>query len=376
MTRVVLTDARDGIASGFLEIRDEVYTSSAQEIPEDKTAVSSAFSSDNPWLASGEAATIWTAGKARVAVFAPNSFAIEGKRACFFGYFESTERSDDPEGTRAVLSRAEAWARDKGAEWIFGPINFSTYGNYRIRLSAEPDAITFPGEPYNPDYYQDLLEVCGYQLHHNYLTQISTTGQLTPARSARKASSAAIKSGGFTIKPLTHEKWLRSHGRFQALIDRIYERNFAYTPLSKSMFRQMCGRSYIQKADPTVSVMCLAPDGEIVGFFLVYPHYGPLVIRGAGENRVPVDSLKFETHWPQLKALGHRVAVAKSVGVDPAYRDKGVMGAMALALIDQGEGRYERWFGALIRADNPSRRFGDTIETQIRTYGLYSKQLF
>ena len=238
MTRVVLTDARDGIASGFLEIRDEVYTSSAQEIPEDKTAVSSAFSSDNPWLASGEAATIWTAGKARVAVFAPNSFAIEGKRACFFGYFESTERSDDPEGTRAVLSRAEAWARDKGAEWIFGPINFSTYGNYRIRLSAEPDAITFPGEPYNPDYYQDLLEVCGYQLHHNYLTQISTTGQLTPARSARKASSAAIKSGGFTIKPLTHEKWLRSHGRFQALIDRIYERNFAYTPLSKSMFRQ------------------------------------------------------------------------------------------------------------------------------------------
>ena len=39
---------------------------------------------------------------------------------------------------------------------------------------------------------------------------------------------------------------------------------------------------------------------------------------------------------------------------------------------DRGAERYERWFGALIRDDNPSRRFADGAHPNQRTYALYS----
>ena len=375
MSNVQIAEACEGIPNGFFEARDRIYANNPMEIPEDRAAVSAQFSASNPWLAYNEAASMCVEGKARTAVFAPDSLHIEGKRACFFGYFESLDPPEDAEATQTMLAQAESWARKRGAESLFGPINFSTYNNYRIRLNAEPGAITFPGEPYNPDYYRELLEACGYRLHHGYRTQIAPIDHLTQARSAREACRAAIETEGFTIQPLSHDKWLSSIDEFQLLIETTFRQNFAYTPLSKTLFRQACGRSFIQKADPDVSVVCFSPGGEIAGFFLVYPHYGPLVIRGAGSRRLPVDALDFATHWPQLQSLGHKVAIAKTVAVHPAFRRKGIMDAMSLALLDQGEKRYELWFGALIRDDNPSRNFGDSWETDSRTYGLFSKCL-
>ncbi len=375
MSAILITDARKGVPNDFLDLREKIYCRDSMEIPEDRAAITAQFSASNPWLAHNEAASMCVEGQARTAVFAPGSLLIEGKRACFFGFFESLDPPGDAEATQAVLAQAESWARKRGAESLFGPINFSTYNNYRIRLDAEPGAITFPGEPYNPGYYRELLEVCGYSLHQGYRTQIAPIAHLDQARSAREACRTAIETQGFTIQPLSHDKWLSSIDEFQLLVESTFRQNFAYTPMSRAMFSQVCGPSFIQKADPEVSVVCLGPGGEIAGFFLVYPHYGPLVTRSAGNRRLPVDALDFATHWPQLQSLGHKVAIAKTVGVHPAFRRKGIMDAMSLAALDQGEKRYERWFGALIRDDNPSRNFGDSWETAGRTYGLFSKCL-
>ena len=41
-------------------------------------------------------------------------------------------------------------------------------------------------------------------------------------------------------------------------------------------------------------------------------------------------------------------------------------------VFERGADRYERWFGALIRDDNPSRNFADGVHPEQRTYALYS----
>jgi hypothetical protein len=51
------------------------------------------------------------------------------------------------------------------------------------------------------------------------------------------------------------------------------------------------------------------------------------------------------------------------------------MAALGAAVIDRGVGRYDRWIGAMIRADNPSRRFGAEHMDVERRYALYEQKL-
>jgi hypothetical protein len=44
-------------------------------------------------------------------------------------------------------------------------------------------------------------------------------------------------------------------------------------------------------------------------------------------------------------------------------------------VVDRGMGRYDCWVGAMIRADNPSRRFGAAHMDVERTYALYRQTL-
>ena len=118
------------------------------------------------------------------------------------------------------------------------------------------------------------------------------------------------------------------------------------------------------------SDMLVAPDGSIAGLFLVYPHYGALIDEG---RAVPARALDFENHWGIIDASEMpNTAIMKTVGVRRDLRRMGIMDALTVEVFDRGAERYERWFGALIRDDNPSRRFADGAHPNQRTYALYS----
>ena len=51
------------------------------------------------------------------------------------------------------------------------------------------------------------------------------------------------------------------------------------------------------------------------------------------------------------------------------------MGAMISAIGDRGLDLWNRWFGALVEEENPSRRPGMDYLAMERRYGLYRKRL-
>ena len=99
--------------------------------------------------------------------------------AACFGYWEGL---NDPEAHRELLSHAEQWAREKGAKKLYGPINFSTYYAYRIRTEGFWMNLRFPGECYNPEYYQSLLEGLGYTERESYLSLAQMIMRFPPLR--------------------------------------------------------------------------------------------------------------------------------------------------------------------------------------------------
>jgi len=82
--------------------------------------------------------------------------------------------------------------------------------------------------------------------------------------------------------------------------------------------------------------------------------------------------LRFDTHRALLQ--GPTLALAKTGGVHPRFRQSGLFNWMGLELVVAVGDHYDTLCGALMREDNPSLRFGMICPLQ-RDYGLFSKTL-
>jgi hypothetical protein len=372
MSAIEETRGHEGLPHGFLELPSLVYATDPHWIPEEPAQVAAAFAPENPWFERGRALALAIPGTARLGAFFDPALRVAGRPAAFFGYWESV---GDTAGDAALHARVAEWARRQGALELHGPINFSTYGNYRLRTSAEPGALPFPGEPYNPAAYPAALERLGYTVVETYRTQVSAVGGAAAVREARRRAATRAAASGYRIERLTPEIWHARLAEMHGLTDAIFGGNFAYTPLPFSAFARACGDAFIRRTCPLASMIAYGPEGDVAGLFLVAPHYGPLVVQAAGSRRVPVSQLSYGQHAALLASSGYRAAVLKTVGVAPRHRRRGVLEALTLAALAGGAAHYDHWLGALMRSDNPSGRVAAGLVSLERRYALYVRSV-
>ena len=358
----------DGVPAGFVELPREIYRDDARWIPEEPAAVAAAFSRTNPWFEGREAIALSIPGRSRCAAFFDPAARIDDEPIAFFGYWESV---GDPAADQMVMARVEQWCATRGARRLHGPVNFTTFGTYRLRVEGNDDGDPFPGEPYNPSEYPRYLEALGFAPGVAYVSQLALPGAVT----AKAVVRDRVLGQGFRIEPLTHELWLASLPELHRSVDAIFGSNPGYTPPSYALFEVTCGEQFIRRFCPGASGVAYAADGTIAGFLLVMPHYGPITVQRAGTARVPASRLSFNTHYPRLAARGGVTGIAKTGGVRPEYRRLGIMDALVVDGAKRGEAMYDDWIGALIRADNPSRRLGGGAHAGERHYALFSKVL-
>lgn len=362
--KVITRDGASGVDDAFIELPVLVYRDDPRWIPEDAGAVRLAFSHANDWFASGKAITLCVPGEARLGVFRANDCNIDGAPAAFFGYWEHR----GGKANNALFREAKAWARAQGAERLYGPIDFTTHGCYRLLLEAEPGARPFVGEPYNPPSYAALLESLGFTVARRYITQVSTqqpdTGRIVATRQR-------LLDAGYALAPLDGARWRELLPELKLLADAIFADNFAYTPVSYASFARGYADTVARRLCPRTSLLAYGPEGDIAGFVLVYPDYGPLAVQGAGEERVAACSLTFAEHAPVLERLGERTGILRTIGVAPRHRGRGVSNALGATVLAGGASHYNRWIAPLIRDDNLSRLFGDSQPHSTRHYGLF-----
>ncbi|MGE0431549.1 MAG: hypothetical protein AB7K09_08895 [Planctomycetota bacterium] len=374
-TTVALTDAREGPPAGFCELAAQVYAGDPDWIPEDPAAVRAAFSAGNPWFADGDGDNrAWVAcvpGVVRAALFVPAGLQMDGQRTAFVGYWECTDGADDAAG--GMLAALEDHARGLGIRQLLGPVNFGTAGNYRFVVRREPGAVPFVGEPYNPLRYAGTWTAHGYGTHLEYLTQLTRLPE--ERRQQGRTMQQRLERSGYRFVALTPDEWLSRLDELHGVVNAIFAENPGYRPINAAMFRSLCGASFIRKTCPVSSVLALDPSGAVAGFSLLNPHWGPLVVQGAGESRVPVGEIDHAVHFARLQSLGPVSAICKTLGVLPPFRHRGLMVALTAWMLDRGESLYDTWYGALIRSDNPSRKLGTRTDFAKRWYVLLGKSL-
>jgi hypothetical protein len=367
---ILESDGPNGPPPGFVELPAEVYRDDPSWLPETPSAVAGAFSAANSWFGNGEARLFCVPGAARAAAFFQPGMRIDNRAVAFFGYWET--KADDETDAR-LFARIDEWARARGAEILYGPINFSTSVGYRLRVSAEPGALPFLGEPYNPPDYPGRLERLGFSVAQRYVTHVAPHEGARQAFGRRRPYLDSLRKEGYRYEPLVPDLLLSRIADFHQLAHYIFGDNFAYTPIPFAAFAAQFGRAQLAKMCTRGSVIAFAPDGSIAAFMLSYPHWGPLVVQARGEARRAVSTLDYERDMLALREHPPVGLIIKTVGAHPDHRKKGVFHSLPVAALDACGEMYDQWFGALMREDNPSRRGLEGFQSGERWYALYQK---
>ncbi len=84
------------------------------------------------------------------------------------GYITLFECINDQHAASMLFDKAVSWLRDKGMEWIEGPISPSDGDDYRALLYKGFDSPPVLFDSYNPKYYLDLFETYGFTKNRDY----------------------------------------------------------------------------------------------------------------------------------------------------------------------------------------------------------------
>ena len=367
------SDLPGALPDGFLELPQAIYRDDPCWIPEEADRVAAMLGPGSPWFEHGRAAAFCVPGACRASVSRTEGFAIDGVPSACFGHWETT---GDAAAEDLVMKEVEAWARDAGAERLFGPIDLSTAHDYRVRLDAANGEIPYIGEPYNPPWYPDGLTRLGFRLVREFFGETWERDDLTELFERTRPLVDKFVSDGYRFDPLDARAWLDNSAELVDVVNAIFDRNYAFTPFTREAFERQFDEAWASTLAPEASLLVRGPDGDIAAVALVYPDYAPLVVQGAGADRVPLPELSYARHAPLLEPLGPRTLVFKTGGTSPRHRRLGLGGAgvgiVAERLLETGT---VRMLGGPMREDNPGFQVFGGNERKAHRYGLYSREL-
>ncbi|MBU2712082.1 GNAT family N-acetyltransferase [Zooshikella harenae] len=367
------------LPEAFLSLPNHIYQKEPYWIPEQQAYIQQLFSIKNPYFQAGQAWLGVMPNESRLAGFYHPQQVVDGQPTAYFGFWETTEQLHTNE---ALFDQLEVWAKAQGATQLLGPINFSTFGRYRLRLSHF-DTSYFPSEPWNPYYYAPLLTELGFKQHTTYHSKFTHQLQFNAQQNEQLREKLNKRlSSRFQLSPLTSERLHQLQDRLYPLVEHTFSHNLAYTSINPQLFK-----SHILQ--PLASRLCphsswLATDkrnGEVVGFVVCTPDYGPILNQDYQRNhpdRKPLNQQQL--NYPQhTSLLNDPVCLIKTAGVLPNHQHRGIAAWLCLTAAHAIRQHYHGMGAVLIRDDNASAKLASLLcdgpDCETHQYGLFCKSL-
>lgn len=297
----------------------------------------------------------------------------QGENIGFFGMFETV---NDPEVAQALLSAASQWTRARGAEAMRGPATFTTNEKCGLLIdNFSPPVIMMP---YNPPYYQELIEAAGFEkvmdLHCLYMDRDLIAANDTLARLERLVSRAAKRSN-INVRQFNGRDKKTEFKRFQAIYNAAWQENWGFLPMNEAELQSLVD-DLGMLVEPDLAFFAEIA-GEPVGFALSIPNFNEPLQRAYPRPGVPewLTMAQVAWHWKIRKSIrGVRMPL---MGVKKQYRNKGVELAMFLALMKALlPSRYDYLDSGWILETNPLIGISVNLGSKIyKTHRFYQRGL-
>jgi len=197
--------------------------------------------------------------KARVVLYENPNLIYEGKRAFCLGNYESVA---DEKIAVHLLDYASEQAKVLGAAYIIGPMNGSTWDDYRF--SQSHDAPTFFMERYHHLYYNKHFEKAGFSTIETYFSSLNRP--ISYDLTAVLQGAKYFEEQGLIIRPIDVNDFENELKKLYPFITEAFKTNYLYTPISWTDFKT---KYQAAKAIINPDFVRIGEDknGKIVGFF-------------------------------------------------------------------------------------------------------------
>lgn len=163
------------------------------------------------------------------------------------------------EGLAMLISKAEEVARQQGKQYIIGPVNGSTWNDYRLPLT-EAKAL-FSGDLAEPLFYAASLQENGYEILHRYFSAVSGITE--------KEYAGIEQLEGITIRGINTDDLTTDLQKLYPLCADAFSENVLFSPIDEATFV----KKYLQYATLLNNdfVLVAEQDSNIIAFVFAYP---------------------------------------------------------------------------------------------------------
>jgi hypothetical protein len=199
---------------------------------------------------------------ARLALYFNPSLSYNEEIAACIGNYECI---DDPAAAKQLLDHASEIARKNSYRYLIGPMNGSTWDNYRFSLHH--DNSLFLSEPYHHLYYNDQLTLSGFAPVAKYLSLIDR--KMSYGTEELKARERELAEQELTFRKISLDDYENELKKIYWFSMAAFRGNFLFTPISSEAFvskylplKSLLDPSYIIIAEHA---------GNIAGYVFCFP---------------------------------------------------------------------------------------------------------
>lgn len=239
------------------------------------------------------------------------------------GWFGTFELYDDQETADTLLETAAKWVKERGYGIIRGPQSFTTHEETGLLVDGFTPPVLMM--PYNPPYYQRLVEAAGFTKKIDIVSMYFHREMDTfPTMAARlkKIADKAIKRSNITIRNFDTKHKKEDFRLFRDLYNQAWDKNWGFVPMNDKELDVLV-ESLGMFVESELAYFAYV-DGEPAGFSLAVPDFNEMLKKAYPRPGVPeiLSLLQVAWHWKITKTTrGLRLPL---MGVREEFRDKGV----------------------------------------------------
>jgi GNAT superfamily N-acetyltransferase len=298
-----------------------------------------------------------------------NDFADEN--IAWFGMFEVY---DDEEAAQALLNTAYQWAQAQGYDALRGPQSFTTHEECGLLVdNFSPPVLLMP---YNPPYYQRLVENAGFTKKmdvHSMIYNREFMREVGLLPRLEKLVKRSVERSGIHVRPIDPKRKQAEFQLFRDLYNEVWAENWGFVPMTDAELDDLI-ENLGQFFDPNMAFF-VEIDGEAVAFSLALPDFNQALHLAYPNPQTPEiwTLLKVLWHWklrPKIK--GVRMPL---MGVKREHRNKGIEMALTYALtMNLLHSRYDYVDSGWVLETNPLVGLVSKIGARVyKTHRFYEK---
>lgn len=217
------------------------------------------------WLESCFVSVVDGVPVARASLYNNPNLHYQGKKVFTIGTYEASNESSY---TQILLEHLTTVAKQKGATYLIGQMNGSTWENYRFSLHN--DAPNFFLEPYQHAYYNSQFEEAGFETIARYFSSIDK--QILHNQPEVLALEANFREMGVTFRSIDMANYETELAKVFLFNSLAFETNFLYSPISEDNFiaKYLPLKAYIQ---PEFVVMAEDKDKNLIGCIFTFQDF-------------------------------------------------------------------------------------------------------